>query len=298
MDTPSNVQQEKILHPVVASDVTECDRIYGSWDISYSDHVIHIDDPRTFLFQGIKQDRYDIVLQAVAAGANPNSVYMPICDDIQLLDFDKLFGPDNANEWVKKNGMTAIALCITCGRPKALRALIESGAVIENAYLICMQGTATENGVSLKPALDDAVFAELFKVKQGWEFFGGADGVLYTGELRGEVIEKSWKPMFSGSVTKTRPAGTSGCFIATACYGDANAPSVLVLREYRDSKLLMHPLGRLFVRLYYTFAPPFSRFLSRHKRIATCITNVILNPIVALIRSKEGRLGGGQHSIQ
>lgn len=288
MDTPSNVTQEKALHPLVEYDTTECDRIYGSWDISYSNHVIRIDDPRTLLFLGIDQNRYDLVLQAVAHGANPNSVYMPICGDIvELLDRDKQLG-DDANEWVKKNGMTAIALCISCGRPNALRALIESGAVIENAYFICMQVKATETGGLLfKPALDKAVVAELIKVKQEWNFLGNSCGVLYTGERRAEVIEGSWKPMFSGSGAKTKPSGTSGCFIATACYGDENAPSVLILREYRDSKLLMHPSGRLFVSLYYTFAPPISRFLSRHKRIATCITRIILNPIVALIRPKE-----------
>ena len=33
------------------------------------------------------------------------------------------------------------------------------------------------------------------------------------------------------------PEKTDACFIATACYGNYNAPEVLALRQFRDEKL-------------------------------------------------------------
>jgi len=44
------------------------------------------------------------------------------------------------------------------------------------------------------------------------------------------------------------------CFIATAVYGNPYAPQVNVLREYRDNVLSNHPLGRMFIKFYYSGA--------------------------------------------
>ena len=45
---------------------------------------------------------------------------------------------------------------------------------------------------------------------------------------------------------------SSLCFIATAVYGDVNAPEVKVLRDFRDSVLMESSLGRKAVDLYYS----------------------------------------------
>jgi len=45
--------------------------------------------------------------------------------------------------------------------------------------------------------------------------------------------------------------GKKGCFIATAVYGDINAPEVQTLREFRDSVLMNSDLGRRIVDWYY-----------------------------------------------
>jgi hypothetical protein len=43
------------------------------------------------------------------------------------------------------------------------------------------------------------------------------------------------------------------CFIATAVYGDSNAYQVLILKRYRDEVLLLYPIGRRLVFLYYLY---------------------------------------------
>lgn len=45
------------------------------------------------------------------------------------------------------------------------------------------------------------------------------------------------------------------CFVATAAHGDLDAPEVVVLRAYRDARLLTNPAGRLFTRTYYLLGP-------------------------------------------
>lgn len=44
------------------------------------------------------------------------------------------------------------------------------------------------------------------------------------------------------------------CFVATAVYGDNNAPQVQTLREFRDKVLMMSNIGRSFVNFYYSGA--------------------------------------------
>jgi hypothetical protein len=51
------------------------------------------------------------------------------------------------------------------------------------------------------------------------------------------------------------------CFIATAIYGHHNAPQVLALRYFRDTKLMKSFLGKTFVTIYYRFSPPIAEFL-------------------------------------
>jgi len=47
---------------------------------------------------------------------------------------------------------------------------------------------------------------------------------------------------------------TPGCFVATAVYGNPDAPQVQVLREFRDNVLMHNPAGKRFVGFYYSGA--------------------------------------------
>tara|TARA_R110002094_G_scaffold8454_7_gene17957 strand:+ start:2946 stop:4181 length:1236 start_codon:yes stop_codon:yes gene_type:complete len=73
------------------------------------------------------------------------------------------------------------------------------------------------------------------------------------------------------------------CFVATACYGHYDHPTVVVLRTFRDSVLTRRKPGRLFVAWYYRHSPDAARVIegSRPLRLAT---RVVLLPLVALAR--------------
>lgn len=54
-----------------------------------------------------------------------------------------------------------------------------------------------------------------------------------------------------------------GCFIATAVYGDYEAPEVVRLRRWRDDKLSRTPLGRVGITFYYKVSPPVAKLLTK-----------------------------------
>ncbi|MFA6059366.1 MAG: CFI-box-CTERM domain-containing protein [Taibaiella sp.] len=77
-----------------------------------------------------------------------------------------------------------------------------------------------------------------------------------------------------------------GCFIATACYGDYNAPEVKLLRHYRDEVLQQSTRGRAFIKVYYTFSPPLANMLARSEKGKKMVRKYFLVPLIRFI--KEG----------
>ena len=77
----------------------------------------------------------------------------------------------------------------------------------------------------------------------------------------------------------------SGCFIATACYGDINHPDVRILRGYRDEVLLRHCSGRVVTKIYYLVSPAIARRLSKNSRLSELVRTKLLMPLVKGIRS-------------
>jgi hypothetical protein len=75
-----------------------------------------------------------------------------------------------------------------------------------------------------------------------------------------------------------------GCFLATACFGDYDSPEVLILRRFRDKRLLSNMGGRLFVSFYYCISPTFSQFLLRHDAMKSYVKNTVLKPIIFIIK--------------
>jgi hypothetical protein len=93
----------------------------------------------------------------------------------------------------------------------------------------------------------------------------------------------------TGSTSKSRHDAhmknkESSCFIATACYGDYDAPEVFVLRKFRDEKLLKTYLGKVFVKLYYTFSPFFASLISKSESLKKVVRNYFLEPIVSKLQ--------------
>jgi hypothetical protein len=79
-------------------------------------------------------------------------------------------------------------------------------------------------------------------------------------------------------------ASKSGCFIATAVYGDHDHAQVLALRQFRDQRLLPHRLGRAFVRGYYRVSPPLADWLRHQPRLSLAVRWVLDRVVARLDR--------------
>jgi hypothetical protein len=72
------------------------------------------------------------------------------------------------------------------------------------------------------------------------------------------------------------------CFIATAAYGTRTAQEISILREFRDTVLLLNSLGAKSVSLYYRTSAPVANFISQHEVLRTAVRVGFIDPIVAI----------------
>ncbi|HSW38555.1 MAG TPA: CFI-box-CTERM domain-containing protein, partial [Acidobacteriota bacterium] len=88
---------------------------------------------------------------------------------------------------------------------------------------------------------------------------------------------------FTAATTPSVSNGGGRCFIATAAYGSYMADEVILLRNFRDRKLLPNRPGKAFVDWYYRTSPPVASFIARHEasRIAA---RAGLTPIVYAVK--------------
>lgn len=78
-----------------------------------------------------------------------------------------------------------------------------------------------------------------------------------------------------------------GCFVATACYGDYEAPEVIELRKFRDLKLARNYWGRVFIKTYYSLSPTIASWISQSNFIKKVVRKLVLNPIIKLVKIEE-----------
>lgn len=86
---------------------------------------------------------------------------------------------------------------------------------------------------------------------------------------------------------QSNPSNNSGCFIATACYGNYNAPEVIALRQFRDEKLLNTFFGIVFVKLYYSVSPFFAQLISKSDLQKKWVRQYFLEPIIAKLKRQN-----------
>lgn len=95
-------------------------------------------------------------------------------------------------------------------------------------------------------------------------------------------IEKQ-KPIVVQQASKS----DSSCFIATACYGNCNAPEVIVLRKYRDERLLKTSMGKKFVWFYYLLSPFLAKIISKSDFLKRYLREFFLKPIVTKLQRQN-----------
>ncbi len=89
------------------------------------------------------------------------------------------------------------------------------------------------------------------------EYAPPAQAQRYKGAIQGDLdyIEQ----VRSGAYDKKSSGGKSGCYIATAVYGDYTCSEVVALRRYRDDYLSKRWFGRMFIRVYYRLSPSLAK---------------------------------------
>jgi len=83
------------------------------------------------------------------------------------------------------------------------------------------------------------------------------------------------------------------CFIATAAYGNSLDSKVILLREFRDTFLLVSGYGQKLVRTYYLISP-LPACVIRRSRILRWVSRVLLSPVVWLVGRATVRNIGGE----
>lgn len=76
----------------------------------------------------------------------------------------------------------------------------------------------------------------------------------------------------------------SGCFIATAVYGDVLSPEVACLRHYRDTVLNATKTGRAFIKFYYFTSPSIASVITKSDLLKSVVRKSLLDPLVALLK--------------
>jgi hypothetical protein len=74
---------------------------------------------------------------------------------------------------------------------------------------------------------------------------------------------------------------SSPCCTATAAYGTPMARELGILRQFRDEYLLINPVGKTLVDLYYGVSPPIAEFITEHPGLKP-IVRAGLAPAVAM----------------
>ena len=70
------------------------------------------------------------------------------------------------------------------------------------------------------------------------------------------------------------------CFIATAAYGSPHGRFIDLLRTFRDKYLVLNPIGKKWVGLYYRHSPVLAQFIADHPAMKKGV-RLILFPFVA-----------------
>lgn len=76
----------------------------------------------------------------------------------------------------------------------------------------------------------------------------------------------------------------SGCFVATAVYGNYNHPVVMDLRHFRDSYLAKKKWGWTFISWYYTHSPNWAKIIRMNQLLRGLALLLIVKPLHLFVK--------------
>ena len=109
---------------------------------------------------------------------------------------------------------------------------------------------------------------------------GVVNGTVASVDTAGKALRVTTDTTIVGEGAGNALSVSSFCFIATAGFGEATG-EVGILCDFRDQCLKTNPLGRMFVKAYYTVSPPIADFIAEHETLKAA-TRVALKPLVAV----------------
>ena len=84
--------------------------------------------------------------------------------------------------------------------------------------------------------------------------------------------------------------GSSGCFVATVAFENADCFEIGVLRSYRDQVLKQHAWGRAVTQLYYRVGPFVAKLVSQSSLLKGLVRSCLV-AIVSRCQRSLARLG-------
>lgn len=172
--------------------------------------------------------------------------------------------------------------------PEALKAVLSSlKPFVEKAYMAYIQCTVhftdgsshrLKNNVPVKISDDQRQsllrLYEAYRVQLESLQQGGASELPSVND----IFEK-----------QNKQASSSSCFVATVCYGSADAEPVRILREFRDKVLAENFAGRAFIKFYYLLGPYLASFIAKHNKLRLKVRDYLIAPLARLARSHISR---------
>lgn len=178
----------------------------------------------------------------------------------------------------------ALEYCLTLVEDEILDSEIESLADDAVTLELAQQIKKTVN--AFKPKLLQEGLDYCMVVKKNTQKMIDAykaDG-LENPYIRFSNAMKKINPSHEIKIEKEGPIEKEGsCYIATAVYGNHNAPQVIFLRQYRDEVLLQSHTGRLFIKVYYNFSSGFANWIANRGYINLFIRKV-LDAVIMILK--------------
>jgi hypothetical protein len=111
-----------------------------------------------------------------------------------------------------------------------------------------------------------------------------------TGDKIPEILREHWKKELLKTNPRFRyppPAPSSGCFIATAVYGDYDHFVVKEFRRFRDETLLRTKIGGKIVKFYYSLSPLLVPMIKRSSFFKQLLNQLLLMPAYRYLSSNK-----------